>query len=193
MGCTKYCIIVLFIIFCSVEGFKAVPRLIQYKISSPCLSPRYHLHHSRGTVLLFKHEDTVNAEDDSKSNNNTDDAVKRSKAEKVLKTSSTYLLTWSCIYFTFLTIIFAAVDHGLLSTKLGNGVEVDPVAAMTNLCDWLEGHVPNVLWITQPLRSNPYWTKFATAYLLTDLMPTTFLALAVYPFVVSKDKVPKER
>ena len=104
------------------------------------------------------------------------------QTNETVKKGKLYFTIWGTIYLSCLITIFYAVDHDLLQAeKYG----INPQTAMCSLCDWLDKHVINVYWITSRLRTNPWMTKFMVSYLLTDLVPTTFIALACYPVVIN--------
>jgi len=68
---------------------------------------------------------------------------------------------------------------------------VDPVSALCGACDWLDSHA-DVSWITSNLRGNAKAANFASAYLLTDIVPTSAIAVAVFPFVQNRTNSSRE-
>ena len=102
-----------------------------------------------------------------------------SKNENIKK-GKLYFTIWTSIYLTCLAFIYYFVDNDFMKAE---NYGIDAHKAMNQFCDWLDNHIINVGWITNSLRINPWMTTFAEAYLLTDIVPTTFIAVAIYPFI----------
>mmetsp|Transcript_65626 Transcript_65626/g.148100 ORF Transcript_65626/g.148100 Transcript_65626/m.148100 type:complete len:194 (+) Transcript_65626:112-693(+) len=108
-------------------------------------------------------------------------------APKVAEKGRLYFTIWACIYFSCFIVVYGQL--GALEPWAEERFEwLDPVGSMEALCDWLDARVTNVAWITSRLRGNPGAAEFTSAYLLTDLVPTTLLAGAAYPFVQRRIK-----
>ena len=101
-----------------------------------------------------------------------------SKNENIKK-GKLYFTIWTSIYLTCLAFIYYFVDNNFMKAE-NYGIDAHDV--MIQFCTWLDNHIINVGWITNGLRTNPWMTTFAEAYLLTDIIPTTFIAVAIYPF-----------
>ena len=86
-----------------------------------------------------------------------------------------YFQVWFCIYLPFLLSFFYILDNNLLASTPFRAF--DPQAAITPLFNWLVT-VSNDLEFTRGIRENPRATSFATAYLMADLVPTSFFAVA---------------
>ena len=91
-----------------------------------------------------------------------------------------YFTTWLSIYLSCLITLFNIIDKNLFN--------VDPdVINPEKVYTWIESHLylPYIHEILQLLRENPRGAVFAQAYLITDFIPTTLIALALFPMVQS--------
>ena len=94
-----------------------------------------------------------------------------------------YFQVWFSIYLPFLLSFFYILDNKLLqSSALAS---VDPQTAVLKLFAWLD-EISNHSQIMAEILENPRVTTFATAYLLADLVPTTFFALAAVTFIIKQ-------
>lgn len=102
-----------------------------------------------------------------------------------VKAGPAFVATWLAVYFTSLATIYVIIESGVMNAEQF-GVHVDTVAMRENTFSWAEQNliwVPFVRSIVAFFRENPNAANFATAYILTDLMPTSFLAAVLFPFV----------
>ena len=94
-----------------------------------------------------------------------------------------YFQVWFSIYLPFLISFFYILDNKLLQSSAF--ASVDPQTAVLKLFSWLD-QISNHSEIMTEILENPRVTTFATAYLLADLVPTTFFALAAVTFIIKQ-------
>ena len=147
------------------------PSCISY-----CRKFLYHDDGSRHNTLQMTNEDL------------DDDIQLQMKKEGKIKAlwkkyGAFYFQVWFSIYLPFLLSFFFILDNKLLqSSALAS---VDPQTAVLKLFSWLD-EVSNHSEVMTGILENPRVTTFATAYLLADLVPTTFFALAAVTFIIKQ-------
>jgi hypothetical protein len=106
----------------------------------------------------------------------------KEKYPAVTKSGPLLATTWLFIYFTQLSIIYLTIDSGIIHD---GAFGVDFVAAKDSFFTWIENNLffPFIPSLVNFLRENPKAANFASAYILTDLMPTSIFAAAAFPVV----------
>lgn len=94
-----------------------------------------------------------------------------------------YFQVWFCTYLPFLLSFFYIIENDLLKQTQFNAF--DPKKVVVGMCDFIEKYSGN-FELTVSIRDNTHVTNFATAYLLADLVPTTFIALGIVTYIIKQ-------
>lgn len=91
-------------------------------------------------------------------------------------------MTWFATYLPFLATFFCVLNGNIHISFLV--AEMDPGLFSSKVSTWIEQYVHNESLQFQ-IHEHPWIVNFAAAYLMADLVPTTFIALGLLAFVSS--------
>ncbi|KAJ1450126.1 hypothetical protein M885DRAFT_533210 [Pelagophyceae sp. CCMP2097] len=136
-----------------------------------------------GAAVAVSARRTNDAAPDAEPSGDAEDAASGDAAPSLGSKGALYVAIWASIYFPILIFFDFALEHDLLhSSQFG----LDAPKALCTACDWLDAHWAKAASVTSTLRNNDRAANFAAAYFLADWVPTSFIALGLYPAVKAR-------
>ena len=178
-----YLIALLLLTFCiCADGFHTNLKSFFLRIDMTMMSPEPNANNNVDKIKTFKEAfvKQLTIEQEKQRSNIDSFLFSNSTKEAIAQDGKLYFTTWLSIYLSCLITLYCTIDKNLFN--------VDPdVINPEKVYTWIESHLflPFIHEIIQFLRENPRGAVFAQAYLLTDFIPTTLIALAVFPVVQS--------